>query len=399
MAIQIREYTTPGTFTFTVPQGVTSIIVECIGGGGKGGKATGFGFRASFAVAGGGAGGSYAKKTISTTPGTSYTVVVANSQNGYTGDRGSTGNPSYFASGVTNLVYAQGGQGGGNQENQRNYVAVGKAGYGSTSTSIGDILYRGGNGGGNLPDSVDGIFLQPPKSTCLIQFSGPGGGGAGFLGPGGDASICASVDGGLGRYPGGDGGDGVYPGNPGNIGLTYGGGGAGGAIKGLAFGSREGGAGNSGYVKITWNTEDSSCRNLYTFANCCPIAVGCNVYSDPALTIPADNGYYYDGTKCWIVLNGVINSTGSCGTTTSTTTTTTTEVPTTFYTVTQYSCPDCDPVGSLVAYSSNALNNGTYYSIVDGYTYLVTGTTSGPSYDVDLSSASSGASCFALCIT
>jgi len=394
-----REYTSPGSFTFTVPQGVTSIIVECIGGGGKGGNATGFGFRAQLAVAGGGAGGSYAKKTISTTPGTSYTVVVGASQNGYGALSGSTGNPSYLASGMTNLVYAQGGQGGGHQENQRDYVAVGKAGYGSTAASIGDLLYRGGNGGGNKPESTDGIFLVPPKSPCIITYSGPGGGGAGFTGQGGDANICTSINGGVGNSPGGNGGNGVYPGNPGNIGLTYGGGGAGGAIRGLAFGTRVGGAGNSGYVKITWDVEDASCRNLYTSAGCCPIAVGCNVYSNPQLTTPAANGYYYDGTKCWIVLNGVVNSTGSCGTTTSTTTTTTTATPTNFYTVTQYSCPSCDEVGSLVAYSSVTLNQGTYYSIVDGYTYLVTGVTSGPSYDVDLSSASSGASCFALCIT
>lgn len=399
MAIQIREYTTPGTFTFTVPQGVTSIIVECIGGGGKGGNATGFGLRAQFAVAGGGAGGSYAKKTLSVIPGTAYNVIVAASQNAAGALSGSTGNPSYFASGVTNIVYAQGGQGGGHQENQRGYVAVGKAGYGSTVNSIGDILYRGGNGGGNIPESTNGIFLVPPKSSCLINYSGPGGGGAGFLGSGGDANICASINGGTGRYPGGNGGNGVYPGDAGNIGLTYGGGGAGGAIRGLAFGTRNGGAGNSGYVKITWDTEEISCRNLYTSASCCPIAVGCNVYSDPALTIPADNGYYYDGTKCWIVLSGVVNSTGSCGTTTSTTTTTTTSPTAYFYTATQYSCPDCDPVGGVTVRSSTALNNGTYYYIADGYTYLIVGSTSGPSYDVDLDGAISGASCFALCIT
>lgn len=406
-----REYTSPGSFTFTVPQGVTSIIVECIGGGGKGGKATGFGFLANFAVAGGGAGGSYAKKTISTTPGTSYTVIVGASQNNYSGSRGADGNPSYFASGMTNLVYAQGGQGGGNQENQKGYVAIGKAGYGSTANSIGDILYRGGNGGGNTPDSINGIFVDPyagkPGVYCNVltdfsgvnAYSGPGGGGAGFTGRGGDANICKSLDGGIGNSPGGDGGDGVLAGSAGNPGLVYGGGGSGGFIRGLAFGTRNGGAGNSGYVKITWNVEDASCRNLYTSAGCCPIAVGCNVYSDPQLTTPAANGYYYDGTKCWIILSGVVNSTGSCGSTTSTTTTTTTATPTNFYTITQYSCPSCDEVGSLVAYSSVTLNQGTYYSIVDGYTYLVTGVTSGPSYDVDLSSASSGASCFALCIT
>jgi len=32
-----EEFTTPGTYTFTVPAGVTSVSVVCIGSGGSGG--------------------------------------------------------------------------------------------------------------------------------------------------------------------------------------------------------------------------------------------------------------------------------------------------------------------------------------------------------------------------
>lgn len=397
MAEQI--FTTPGTSSFIVPAGVTSIVIDCIGGGGKGGNAIG-GIFSSPAYAGGGAGGSYAKKTISTIPGTVYCVVVANSQNSYNNISGSTGYPSFVTQSNTVLVYAEGGQGGGHVNNQKT-VKYGKYGAGSTANSIGDVLYRGGDGGGAFDTIIAGGEID--YSPCVKElpiYSGPGGGGAGFTGPGGNPSYCLyPPTGGLGNSPGGKGGDGVLKGNPGNIGSQYGGGGAGAAIRGFAFGTRYGGAGNSGYIRITWNAEELTCRPLYTSAGCCPIAVGCNVYSNPQLTTAAPDGYYWDGTKCWIVLSGVVNSTGSCGTTTSTTTTTTTATPTDYYTVTQYSCPDCSPVGNLTAYSSVNLNVGTYYSIVDGYTYLVTGTTSGPSYAVDLSSASSGASCFALCIT
>jgi hypothetical protein len=120
------------------------------------------------------------------------------------------------------------------------------------------------------------------------------------------------------------------------------------------------------------------------------------VYSNPQLTVTASDGYYYDGTQCWIVLNGVVNSTGSCGTTTTTTTT----LPTAyFYTTSQFSCPDCNPTGEVFVRSSTELNIGTYYSISDGFTYRIDSAAFGPSYDIDLDGAISGASCFSLCIT
>ena len=435
-----------------VGQGISEITIECLGAGGAGGAASGFGLFESPAFGGGGGGGSYSRTTLSVTPGSHFMIIVAkpttidefgNIQDGMPSQVFTSPPFSFSNNWPENYIQcrAVGGQ-SAQPAYRKKYRYYGNAGYGQTTSTfyvpslyenvtyenIGDVTYRGGNGGGNTPDATDGKWCFDKVTTigakvittkagaCTIyscsppDYSGPGGGAAGFSGNGGDATMC-SISGGLSRSPlflygdlitaqtSSKGGDGVNTGNRGSNGIGYGVGGSGAAVKGTGFGTRDGGTGGGGYVRISWEIRPE-CLNLYVPSNCCPIAVGCNVYSDSQLTIPAENGYYYDGTKCWIVLNGIINSTGSCGTTTSTTsTTTTTPPPTGFYNVTQYSCPDCDPVGSLIAYSSTTLNIGTYYSIADGYTYLVNGTTSGPSYDVDLSSAFSGASCFALCIT
>lgn len=66
-------YIAPGTTTYTLPAGITAILVECIGpGGGGGGSATAV--VSASAASGGGAGG-YARKWI-TSPAASYACVV-----------------------------------------------------------------------------------------------------------------------------------------------------------------------------------------------------------------------------------------------------------------------------------------------------------------------------------
>ena len=65
------------TGTFTPPAGITSITVECWGGGGAGGSAQKPTGATGNAGAGGGGGGAYAKKmNIPVTPGTPYTVTI-----------------------------------------------------------------------------------------------------------------------------------------------------------------------------------------------------------------------------------------------------------------------------------------------------------------------------------
>jgi hypothetical protein len=73
-----QEYTTPGTYEFIVPEGITSIDVACIGGGGSGYDATGQGTgRAGLDGGGGGAGGAYAYVDgVGVTAGSKLKVVV-----------------------------------------------------------------------------------------------------------------------------------------------------------------------------------------------------------------------------------------------------------------------------------------------------------------------------------
>jgi hypothetical protein len=421
MATQYQEFTTPGTSSFTVPSGVTSITVECIGAGGAGGLANGFGLGGNAlgpAYGGGGAGGSYARKTLSVLPGQIFSVIVAPGTNGQASPGAiyglaPSGSPSFvkLQSTSTDLVKAVGGSGGGAMSVQNDdQVRIGIKGYGSTGGSIGDVLYRGGNGGGREGGPlggglIRGPFMLPVKCS-YTGYSGPGGGGAGYNGNGGDVLYCtSSVDGigqtysigGLGNPVGGNGANAVPEGNKGNNGFNYGGGGSGGAIKVFSFGTRYGGAGAQGYVKISWDADELSCRSLYTSLACCPIAVGCSVYSNPQLTTAAPNGYYWDGTQCWVVLNGVIDSIGSC-TTTSTTTTTTT-LSGFYYIAVQQDCPSCNSLGSLVVYSPSALTIGGFYGIGDGYSYNIVSSTPGPSYSVDLTGAASNTSCFNICVT
>ena len=83
-----QAYTTPGTYSWVAPAGVTSVCVVCVGGGGSGARAA----FAGLYYPGGSGGGLGYKNNISVTPGQSYTVVVgAGGANGNGGD-------SYFIS-------------------------------------------------------------------------------------------------------------------------------------------------------------------------------------------------------------------------------------------------------------------------------------------------------------
>src|SRR4030042_6605093 len=67
---QTYTYTVSGTFT--VPAGITSVIIECWGASGAGGGTAANNTRGG----GGGAGGAYARSLITVIPGNTYTVTV-----------------------------------------------------------------------------------------------------------------------------------------------------------------------------------------------------------------------------------------------------------------------------------------------------------------------------------
>ena len=105
----LQAYTVAGSYTFTVPEGITELGAFVIGGGGAGGLATHVSNKA-LAATGGGSGRT--NKTVITSPfNSTYPVVVGAGGNGVTGANegraGNNGNSSSF-----NGVTALGGTGG-----------------------------------------------------------------------------------------------------------------------------------------------------------------------------------------------------------------------------------------------------------------------------------------------
>lgn len=247
-----QAYTTPGTFTWVAPSGVTSVSVVAVGGGGWPTVGCGCcGIRA-------GGGGALAYiNNFTVTPGASYTVVVGAGGNyGCSGSR--NGGVSYFnAGGAT--VTAQGaggssgctgriggawtaGTGGGNGGNGKYSFCTGNGGGGA-----GGYAGNGGAGGGLAPAPGAGSGGAGGGGAY-----GGGGGGVGILGQGsngtaGNSCLSAGTSGGGGGSGGANGQNAV------NLGFAYAGG-YGGAYGGGAgqFGSRRGAYGGSGAVRIIW---------------------------------------------------------------------------------------------------------------------------------------------------
>lgn len=137
-------YSTPGSYTFTVPGGVTKLRVEVAGGGGGGGGGMGITTRH------GGTGGSGAKTntTIAVTAGANLTVVVgAGGGGGFRRNDGGTGGTSQIGS-----VSARGGDGGiqntsvRNGSNGTSYGSGGAGGLGAVSSGDAQQGNAGSNG-------------------------------------------------------------------------------------------------------------------------------------------------------------------------------------------------------------------------------------------------------------
>jgi hypothetical protein len=210
-------YTTAGTYSWTCPAGVTSITVQCWGGGGAGGAGT----SAAIGAGSGGAGGAYVSSSVAVTAGTAYTITVGAGGTGGTGV-GGAGNGSWFKTSGT--IFAEGGAGG--------TADMGAKGTGSSAASIGTLKQKGGDGA----TGVSGTN------------SGGGGGGAGTTGSGGTTSTGAAGAG--TAIGGGNGGAGNVANLTGASGNNAGGGGSGGYRSSGV--TKNGGSGGTGRVDITW---------------------------------------------------------------------------------------------------------------------------------------------------
>jgi len=219
----VADFTTPGTYSWIVPSGVTSLLVLCIGGGGGGGSDSG----TETDGGGGGGGGGIKRGTIGVNAGQTLIINVGSGGAGAIG--GSKGQAEIGESGQTSscgTVSASGGGGGG-----RSTSGLGgsdNGGSGQTKTSSTNA--RGGFGGG--AGLIDGTNAGSADGTdSCTSCGGPGGNGASLTGAVGSLGVARSG----GKLTGGDGGN-------------YGGGGGGGS-KG-----NRGGKGGNGAVRITYTS-------------------------------------------------------------------------------------------------------------------------------------------------
>ncbi len=206
------EFSTSGTWT--VPLGVTEIIVEVWGAGGAGGGVNGS--NGNTRLGGGGGGGAYAKSKLEVIPGNTLTIVVGqggaptgNNQNG------PDGGSSYLVN-FENELFAEGGNGG---------LRINSSGDPAT-----------GGAGGSIAGSKGGLDIRPGQAGnrggqnnfSNVNNTDGKGGDSGYLGIGG--ALISYGNGIIGNAPGG--------------------GGSGGASNSST--DRRGGTGGSGRIIITY---------------------------------------------------------------------------------------------------------------------------------------------------
>lgn len=226
---QSQTYSTPGTATFTVPAGVTSVTVEAWGGGGRGGSAN---IAGSNQAGGGGGGGAYSRKIITVTPLTGYSVVVGGGGTSGTID----GGDSFFINSTT--IIARGGK-----SVLDNNTAGGTQGI--WNAGDGDSGFSGGNG-----------------ATGNTSSFGAGGGSSAGTAVAGNAGSAQNA--GTAPVGGSAGGNGAASNGSGSSATGFGGGG-GGARKGTGSAVNSGGNGANGQVIITWIAPPGTyCNTTYS---------------------------------------------------------------------------------------------------------------------------------------
>ena len=249
-------YTSPGSYTFTVPSGVTSVSMVAIGGGGNGGSNYG---------SGGGGGGLGYKNNYSVTAGQQLAVLVGwNEEGSYvvntstvkggSGGRGGTGTAANTGGSGGGYTGDGGGTGGAGGDNAGSAGAGGggAAGYSGNGGRGGDYDAAGSAGAGGGAGGGGG-------TSGAYFHSGSGGGGTGLVGEGNSgAGGNVYYGGGNGSAGGGDGGSLADLGNsnqmanePGRDGGPYGGG-AGGGGRSSGNQALAGGTGKHGAVRIIW---------------------------------------------------------------------------------------------------------------------------------------------------
>jgi chitodextrinase len=246
-----QAYTSPGTYSWICPAGVTSISVVAVGAGGYRGS-TGTNSPVTSRCGGGGGGALAYKNNITVVPGTSYTVIVGGTVNG------SAGGNSEFTWDTGTMI--AGGGGGGNFTTQNPGPGVGGTrsgtydggGVGGTggAVSVTAAGVGGGGGAGGYSGAGGAGGAVDSSSVAIAGSTGTGGSGGGGSGRSGGTSAFPRIGGGVGIFgQGGSGAGGAVGanGSPGSSGVLalYGGGGSG-FLGGPSYG------GGDGAVRIIW---------------------------------------------------------------------------------------------------------------------------------------------------
>ncbi len=240
-------YTT--STTYTVPAGVTSIIISCWGAGGGSGYAIA---ASKYDASGGGGGGAFSQSTFTVTPGQVLNITVGAGGTAGTflfGVNAGTGGTSSVTNttGPTVSISANGGGPGSSLAFGSTNGAFGTGGAGGTAGSGYCIAYAGGKGAAGARSTTLGV-------------GGAGGGGAGSGGAGGNGTAGTTGGAGTNSTGGTGAGTGIYGGGNGAgaiVTTTYlagvagnaPGGGAAGAVSNT-LNSQNGAAGGAGQVII-----------------------------------------------------------------------------------------------------------------------------------------------------
>jgi hypothetical protein len=308
------EYTTPGTYQWTAPAGVTSVCVVAVGGGGGGNRSVVVrpGDDDEYYWSGGGGALAY-KNNITVIPGQAYEVIVgaAGTFSVYGQFNTATaGGDSSFGSGQMGQVVKAGG--GKTSTNNAPY-SLGALGGQVLAGDGGGAGGRGGNYGGNYGGGVnpgaggaggysgaggaggDGQAASSGLAPSGAAGSGGGGGGGAaagrILSP--DTGAYGGSGGGVGIYGEGSSGGGGYNSNYNTLGGVGGSGGNNGVYAQGPGGEYGGGGsfdanGGKGAVRIIWGTGRAFPST--NVAKIVPIAPGEIQYTTPDthyFTVPA----------------------------------------------------------------------------------------------------------------
>jgi hypothetical protein len=260
------EFTTPGTYSWTAPAGITSVCAVCIGGG-AGGTSNADNWAYVY-LAGGGGGGLGWKNNIPVVPGQTYTVVVGAGGETPSGG-GAPGGDSYFIDRTTVAGFGGSPFTSSNRTNYGGgYVGDGGGNGGSNTVTLAPgAPYGAGGAGGYTGNGGNGGYSWRPTSL-VGNVQGSGGAAAGSYsvslgtiytdasGGGGGVGIYGWTDTGITAQQGGSGGtNGSDPTYISGYGETVGGNGGlygGGGGFGSYGNGGSGGTGGHGAVRLIW---------------------------------------------------------------------------------------------------------------------------------------------------